>query len=141
MSQTKKHLTAASRMLVLVSMLTSIGFTNIRHDCTAPTDSCCASNGGSVPQGCHREESVPADQPSFADTCHTNTLVGEATIAPAVVPKDSKLNSFKYEVGAATALPPVILEVPIQPHSRGTSLYEPQWTTPDKYLLFSSLLI
>lgn len=141
MSFLQKYMQITGRMLVIVLLFTTVGFTSIHHECTTHVQSCCASGEAPNHDGC--DGGVPASPqvPVISSSCHTNTVLGVAGRPPAILPKDVKSNDLK-------SILPVILTNVFSPqeltavafHANSQSPETPRITLP-KYLLNSSLLI
>ena len=141
MKSVEKYIIITGRLLVVILLFTTAGFTSIHHECTTHLQSCCTNGQAPVQKGCDNGIPPAGQVPTINGSCHTNTVLGTATRTPALVPKDAKSNGLKYF--GPTALSSILnpqesTAISYRPSSQSS---ETPRTTLRKYLLNSSLLI
>jgi hypothetical protein len=138
-----KHILLLKRLVLIVTIAASSGFTTVVHYCTMDVMDCCDPS----PSADHRNCDLPGvpetgESVKAQFTCHTNTLVGGVSVKPAVLVKEHKSEPSRIVLATVTAsLYNCLSHTSSSSHTLFSPAETPSPPSVEKYVLNASLLI
>ena len=146
MTNQPKHTVLITRLLLVVLLLTSSGFTTVLRECTmmndasGPMDCCMPSRTNDESRA--NSSTSPATTSIAQIDCHIATIVGGLPATSGIIEKNSNSILPKLVDLSVTIEPGILSDIHLNGSTAVFFLFEPTLSIfPDKRLLHSSLLI